>query len=695
MTRRPTALASAVGVIVATLTLAAQTPPPFAHERPVVTVGAGPQRLPVDAPLLVAAAPFRVRPGSNRGQTGVKPGSDQGQTSSAIAELGLADLRFFAGDRPVPYLLVQPATGEPEWVGGKILTVPATKKTSGFEVDLGRVQPVDAIHIVDLPAPYLKRITLEGSGDRARWTMLVADGTVFDLPDEGLRQDAVTFTVGPYRYLRLIWNDTNSARVPEPRAVRARRASSVTPPPATTIQVSIDRRQSEPGRSRFRIRLPAAALPIVALDLDVGGGHVYRAAVVTESRLVNGEAVPVELGRATLARVTREGVTASALRIPIAAPSEAELDLMIDDGDNAPLDVRSVSVVLAQLPWIYFEAPAGAVVARYGNRALQRPSYDLEAVRDAVDLAKVPEAHWGTETAATMPVEVPRETLPNAGPALEATVFTYSRAIENRPAGLVALPLDAHTLANSRGPDGRFADVRILDGSNRQIPYLIERRDEPLAIDLRITPATTSQAAELKPSQRQARSVYAMPLPYPNLPAATIVIETSAHVFQRTAWIGVDRPPDRYRRDPWFDVKASKPWRHADEETAGRPLALGVGSTTDTDLRLVIDEGDNAPLPITAARLLLPSYRLRFYHPGGPVRLVYGRQDLDAPRYDLALLAPQVMGAAATEIGAAAVTTTAGAEQSPFISPRTFWVVLSIAVVVLLGLIVRLVRTQT
>jgi hypothetical protein len=692
---RPIALVSFV-VVVATLTARAQTPPQFTHERPVITAGTGPQRLPVDAPLLIGAAPFGVKPGSNPGQTGVRLGSDAGQTPWAVAELGLADLRLFAGDRPVPYLLIQPASAEPEWVSGKILTVPATKKTSGFELDLGSVRPVDAIHVADLPAPYLKRLTVEGSGDRARWTTLVADGTLFDLPDEGLRQNALTFGVGPYRYLRLVWNDANSARVPEPRDVRARVVSAVTPPPATTIQASIERRQSEPGRSRFRIRLPAAALPIVALDLDVGGGHVYRTAVVTESRFVNEEAVPVDLGRAALARVTREGVTASAFRIPIHAPSEAELDLTIDDGDNAPLDVRSVSVVLAQLPWIYFEAPASPVVARYGNRALQRPSYDLEAVRDAVELSKVPEARWGAEAAAsTTPVEIPRGSVPTAGPVLDASAFKYSRAIDDRAAGLAALRLDAHVLANSRGPDGRFADIRILDGSNRQVPYLIERRDEPLAIDLRITPATTLQAAELKPSQRQTRSVYALPLPYPNLPSGTIVIETSARVFQRTAWIGVDRAPDRYRRDAWFDVKASKTWRHADEQTLGRPLALGVRASSDTDLRLVIDEGDNTPLPITAARLLLPSYRLRFYHPGGPVRLVYGRQDLDTPRYDLALLAPQVMGAAAGEIGAAAVSSAAGADQSPFISPRTFWIVLTIAVAVLLGLIVRLVRSQT
>ncbi len=675
-------------VVIATLTARAQTPPQFAYERPVITGGAGPHRLPVDAPLLIAAA-------SEPGHTRVRLGSHPGQTPWAVAELRLGDLRFFAGDRPVPYLLIQPASAEPEWVNGKILTVPATKKTSGFEVDLGGMRPIDAIHIADLPAPYLKRVTLEGSGDRVRWTLLVPDGTLFDLPNERLRQDALTFTVGPYRYLRLVWNDTNSARVPEPRDVRARVVSGVTPPPATTIQASLERRQSEPGRSRFRIRLPAASLPIVALDLDVGGGHVYRTAVVTESRFVNDEAIPVELGRATLARVTREGVTASALRVPIHAPSEAELDLTIDDGDNAPLDVRSVAVVLAQLPWIYFEAPAGAVVARYGNRALQPPSYDLEAVRESVDLSNVPEARWGAATAASAtPVEAPRASVPTAGPILDPSAFKYSRAIDAAAAGLAALRLDAHVLANSRGADGRFADVRILDAANRQVPYLIERRDEPLAIDLRITP-TTSQAAELKASQRQTRTVYAMPLPYPNLPAGTIVIETSARVFQRTAWIGVDRAPDRHRRDAWFDVKASKTWRHADEQTPGRPLALAVTPGSDTDLRLVIDEGDNAPLPITAARLLLPSYRLRFYHPGGPVRLLYGRHDLDAPRYDLALLAPQVMGAAAGEVGATAVTSSSAADQSPFISPRTFWIVLTMSVVVLLGLIVRLVRTQT
>jgi hypothetical protein len=677
--RRVVPFVRVAALVAASVMLAAQTPPVFTHERQIVTTGAGPQRLAIDAAVLASGAKFEV----------TKPGE------LAYAMQGLADLRLFTdGDQPVPYLLMHPPSGEPEWVLGDVLSVPATKKTSGFEVDLGSIHTIDRVRVLEVPAPYLKRVTLEGSGDRTRWTMLLAEGTLFDLPSENLVQDALAFTPGAYRYLRIIFDDTNSGRVPAPRLVRARRISPATPPPAAAIPATVERRASEPGVSRYRVRLPAASLPAIALDVEIGGGHVYRQAIVTESRFAGAEAAPVRLGSATLARVTRDGVTAASLRIPIDAPSEAEIELRVDDGANAPLDLRGASVVLAQLPWIYFEGPSGRVVARYGNKTLHRPSYDLEAVRRTVDLMKVPEARWGPETTLTAPTPaVEASPFPKAGPVLDPATFQTARTIETPSAGLVALRLDAHALANSRGPGARFGDVRILDNENRQIPYILERRDEPLSIDLTVKPATDARAADLKPSPGRARSVYALALPYPKLPAGTIVVETSARVFHRTSWIGVDRAPDRYRRDPWFDVKGSQTWSHADAETPARPLTMKLETMEETDLRLAMDEGDNAPLPITAARLLLPSYRLRFYAPAGAsLRLVYGRQDLYTPKYDLALLAPQVMGAAATEIGAVAPSSTAPPEEHQFISRPLYWSLLGLAVIVLLGLIVRLVR---
>ena len=146
------------------------------------------------------------------------------------------------------------------------------------------------------------------------------------------------------------------------------------PPPLTTPLV-FERRPSEPGRSQFRVRLPAGRLPIVALDLDVGGGHVLREARVFEARLAGGEVVPTPLGTAMLKRVVQGDLTASALRVPIEAPIEPQLDLVIDDGNNPPIDLKGVTAVFAELPWIYFESTGDAAVARYGHPSLAAPRY--------------------------------------------------------------------------------------------------------------------------------------------------------------------------------------------------------------------------------------------------------------------------------------------------------------------------------
>ena len=114
---------------------------------------------------------------------------------------------------------------------------------------------------------------------------------------------------------------------------------------------------------------------------------------------------------------------------------------------------------------------------------------------------------------------------------------------------------------------------------------------------------------------------------------------------------------------------------HADRAVAAPALTLAVPQVDATDLWLTVDEGDNAPLPISAVRLLLPSYRLRFYRPAdSPLRLVYGRTDLGAPQYDLALLAPHVMGAEAREVTLRPEA--ASVPRASFISPLAFWVFL-------------------
>lgn len=675
----PSLRAAAVALVLLTLPAAAQQPSPgrFRFERPIDTGGAGPRRLAVDVPLLTGAAPYR------RGESGERA-------------FGLSDLRLFdQRGSSVQYLLLQPPPQPPQWVQGDLLPVAPTEKTSGFEADFREPQIIDAVLVLGLPAPFLKRLTLEGSGDRSHWIVLAAEGTLFDLPDEGLRQTELRFPAGSFRYVRVTWDDRNSGRLPAPSGVQARRVSGLVPPPLTA-RVAAESRPSEPGRSRYRIKLPAPRLPIVAFDVVVSGStHVFRQAWITESRLLGLNVGPAEIGRGQLRQVSRDDVVGGAMRIPVSPPTEAEVDLVIENGNNPPLDVNGVTLVFDDLPWIYFEAPEGPVLARYGNSSSARPAYDLEAVRGVVHVESIKDARWGDprrvpDAAESRPAGP--SAIPDTGSVVDADLFAYRRPLSGGPPGLVALVVDIDALAHSRGPDAQFADVRILDRSNRQVPYVIERRDEPMSLPLTLE-RREPPADSIKPLSGAARSNYLIRLPYTDLPSARAVLETSARVFQRAVQLAVERPADRNHRAPWLGPVALRTWSHVDQDEAASALVLPLSRSGSTDFWLSIDDGDNSTLPITSARLLLPSYRLRFYRPAGAeLRMVYGRGDLAAPRYDLALLAPQVIGVEAQELTAVPESPSERRARSPFISVRAFWMFLSIAVLVLLGLIVRLAR---
>ena len=131
----------------------------FQYERAAEVTGSGPQRLDVDVPLLTGSQPFIAKDFGGR----------------SLAHGGLGDLRLFDSNNvEVPYLLIEPTFNQPTFGGYAAMAIPAVEKqdnkTSGFEVDTRAVRLVDAIVLNGIPAPFLKRFRLEGSGDRERWT---------------------------------------------------------------------------------------------------------------------------------------------------------------------------------------------------------------------------------------------------------------------------------------------------------------------------------------------------------------------------------------------------------------------------------------------------------------------------------------------------------------------------------------------
>src|SRR5208282_3708932 len=128
------------------------------------------------------------------------------------------------------------------------------------------------------------------------------------------------------------------------------------PAPPLRAPVEFRKLSAGPGRSRFQVRLPGPNLPLAALELSVTEDRLLRTARVTEGRLSEGEVLPQALGGATLRRVVRGNATASDLRIPIRAPEGREIEILVDDGNNPPLNLAGVTMEFIPLPWIYFES---------------------------------------------------------------------------------------------------------------------------------------------------------------------------------------------------------------------------------------------------------------------------------------------------------------------------------------------------
>jgi hypothetical protein len=237
----------------------------------------------------------------------------------------------------------------------------------------------------------------------------------------------------------------------------------------------------------------------------------------------------------------------------------------------------------------------------------------------------------------------------------------------------------------------RFGDVRVIDADSRQIPYLVERSSEPLSIELSLARLSTRPGA-LGPS-RASETVYRISRPYAGLPSPRLVLSTTR---------ACSNGQSMWRRARAGPAEVALPHELGSEpmiETHPTPqLARSVQDDYETlepgdRVLLIVEEGDNTPLPIEGARLLLPAYRMRLFRERGQsLRLAYGRTDLAAPSYDLALLAPRVFGVSAVEVTPGPEREERAAGAAALVAPWLFWGILIAAVVVLLGLIARLVR---
>jgi hypothetical protein len=592
---------------------------------------------------------------------------------AARADLG--DLRVLdPGGREVAYLL-QRETREPTRPAAvrsfrSILTETSTQ----LLIDNGDV-PVTEV-VLETPArDFVKRASVETSADGTAWRLLREGEPLFRQGGAErltLRESA--------RFLRITIDDTRSRPVPFTGAKVSRRPAE--PSEAAPLTARIARREEFAGETVFAVELAAAHVPLSTLAIVTPERLFTRRVTVGVRELRDESAVERTLASGTIYNIAIEGDQHAEHRfvaLDFTAPSR-ELMVHIANDDSPPLAVTSVQVWRYEVR-LYFDATmAGEYSLLSGHPQIAAPRYDVSMVRlgkAARPIALTPgplvtnPGYRSPEALAGTPV---------VGAPLDPEPWNYRKAVQLAASGVHQLELDLDVLAHAQPG---FDDLRLVrDG--RQIPYLLER--PALSRSMELTPLPANDP------KRPRISRWQVTLPRARLPLTRLTLVSPTPLFQRRLRLFEIITDDRgnsYERN-----LASADWSHTPNDQPTLVIPVGLPPATNT-LMLETDNGDNPPLALGRMTATHPVTRLLFKSEQAPLTLYYGHPQSAAPRYDLALVANQIL-AAEKQIATLAAEEKArpdGWSKTLLAQGKggvLFWSVLALVVVALLAVMAKL-----
>lgn len=343
----------------------------------------------------VAAAPAD-RPTVERGIQVQRPGRavvtlDRDVYEHARADL--ADLRVMDDqERPVPYLLER--VGEdPPVVRSPVL------------VNRGFVRGRSATVTLDFERPVLKRelvLSLDGDNFRRRvkveargrhdvaWTTLTDTAYVFAVPPSaapgggdtaGRRYETVPLPENNDQFLRVtVFRGPDEKGEVEIRDVRAGTTVARRPREMPLAPRLVRAEDAQRRETLLTLDLGARHQPFQAIALDVADPRFFRG-VTVEARTDRppvAAAAPAwrMLEEGAIYRYEEPGRRLERLRLEVAG-RERTLRLRIHNRDDAPLEVRGVSVAVPVERLAFEAAPAARYRLRYGAPGLGAPVFDL------------------------------------------------------------------------------------------------------------------------------------------------------------------------------------------------------------------------------------------------------------------------------------------------------------------------------
>ena len=602
------------------------------------------------------------------------------------AQPGLEDLRIIdsAGNQ-VPYLIERLLTGAESMIRPTEFRSTIENGATHLVLKTG----TSAIIGVSLETPathFMKAADVEGSNDGRSWTKLAGGDSVFQLPN-GVAKLRVSFPEGTWQFLRVTIDELGSPPMP---FTGARLHKARTTAPAEPVAITIKSRDESPGTTRLALDVGAANLIVGSLRIESNEPVFTRAVTLAVPEVRDDGIGERTIADAVIYRVNVNGKNEAHLEIPLESQIHTrELLVLIRNEDSPPISIDAIRADRRLVRLTFFANQSGQYSLLSGNTQCAAPRYDLSALSgklrkatamDVVPSALVPNPNYKPPEALAA--------LTLSGAKIDVPKWKFRKPLALTQNGVQQVELDPELLARSQ-PDQR--DIRVVRGEY-QLPFLFERTSVSRPIGL--------NAAAANDPKKPALSHWSLKLPQPGVPITRLVCTSPSPLFHRQMrlWEEVtDERGDKFAselgRATWNQTPDS-PKRDLVIELNARPK----GKT----LFLETDNGDNPAIELRDFRGYYPVTHVIFKatpDPTQPVWLYYGNLDATAPRYDVTLVATELLKA---ERG----TVAAGAEENLSSKPAfvgqtltgstryIFWGALALVVIVLLAIMSRFLPKQ-
>jgi hypothetical protein len=596
------------------------------------------------------------------------------------ARPALEDLRLYdrAGNE-VPYVIERPRPSPKVVRAAKSFSVSLNPGNTVITLESGIAQPFDAVTLESPASSFIKSVRVEDSTDGMKWTELARGLPIFR-QHSGAANLKISFSPTVSKWLRLTVDDSRSTPIPFTGAqVHAASGGSA---PVETVSATVSERDENPGQTRLAVNLGAANLDVASLEIETTEPLFMRQISIAVPQISDGVIHEQAIGQGSIYRVAVAGQSPSEnLYVPLesSVPSR-ELILLLQNGNSPTLPISSVQVERRPAYLVFLARGPGIFYLLTGNAHCDAPHYDLATLNmDLKSVAVSPVGISGVTTNANFRAPEVLPGLEISGAPLDTSAWKFRKAVKISGAGEQQIELDPDVLAHANSD---FADLRLMHGSN-QVPYIVERTSISRAIAPSVT--QTNVAPTL--------SRWLLQLPRANLPitrlacvATTLLFQRDLHLYEMVADERGQKSENGLGEANWTQTPDGK----------NREFDLALDQPPQTDaLVLDTDNGDNPPLQLEQFKFFYPATRILFKAaPDEELFLYYGNADAPPPRYDLSLVAGQLL--------AADKNTASLADEEQLKEPSwhateisgsanfVFWGVLALVVVVLLVVISRL-----